>query len=89
MDMCLSFRVLFYFVFFKALTSTALPLAVWISAVFVVEPLGPPIAVFVQKDLRIRIEAKIPSHQPEIFAGTFKAKTFRSFGLKTFPKTDS
>jgi len=69
--------------------STALSLAVWIKAVFVEEPLRTLIAFFMEKRLRIRIEAEIPSDQSEIFAETFKAKTFRSFGLKTFPKTVS
>jgi len=48
--------------------STALSLAVWISAVFVKEYLGLPIAVFMEKCLRIRVEAKIPLHKPKVFA---------------------
>jgi len=46
--------------------STALSLAVWIKAVFVVEPLRTLIAVFVEK-LRIRIEAEIPLDKLKVF----------------------
>jgi len=36
--------------------------------VFVKEYLGLPIAVFMEKCLRIRVEAKIPLHKPKVFA---------------------
>jgi len=35
---------------------------------FVVEPLGTLITVFVKKRLRIRVEAKVPLYKPKVFA---------------------
>jgi hypothetical protein len=44
------------------------------------------VIVLVEEALGLGVEAEIPFHKTEVFVEvSFRARTFRAFGLKTFP----